>query len=66
MNFKNPFIIALIIVILYTIIGGTKHRLLYHPNCKQFNPKPDQVQELFPKIVMVIDYVPGITCRRRY
>ena len=49
MNFKNPFIIALIIVILYTIIGGTKHRLLYHPNCKQFNPKPDQVQELFLK-----------------
>jgi uncharacterized protein len=49
MNFKQPFIIALIIVVLYSIVGGVKHRLLYHPDRKHFSPKPDQVQERFLK-----------------
>jgi pimeloyl-ACP methyl ester carboxylesterase len=47
MNVKNPFIIALILVVLITFINGIKHRMLYHPDRTHFAVKQDQVQELF-------------------
>jgi esterase/lipase len=47
MNIIQPFKIALIFAILITIVNGMKHRLLYHPDRKVFNKKPDQVQEIF-------------------
>jgi alpha/beta superfamily hydrolase len=45
--FRQPFIIAIIIVILYTIVAGAKRRMLYYPDTKHFYPKPNQVNELF-------------------